>query len=589
MELDNISKMLIKRYQSDFVSLLSILGESVDLVIEKELAPFLDLIAPIQLLKLYKIEKIFYLEPEMNVGNEKRLYLLRPSVDLVKDISQHFNYDKKHKIYRKFLIIFMPQKTTIVEELLESYGMLDSVQVYEWHVELIPLDFDLFSLEKNDSLSHYLNSDYSSIVHLVVSSIYTLFEINNWNMINIHCLGELSHHIFDVFNYLRILNPPTFNKDKLCLFTDLILIDRRIDLVSPILTQLSYEGLLDDYFGINYGSVTLNEKILENPKPIKLLLNSNDPTYKLVRGCHISFLFRFIKNELKKLINRYDEGRQQSTISEMKTFVGELKHLKPMERSLVAHLCACESITKVQLDSNNKKILGLEHALLRRDSIDDKLLIKFFDDMLCSQSKWQDFIRLLCLYSMLGVSNTKERKRVIYYAQRNFFRAHGNTHVNTFFNLKKIGMLDPQDDYSYMLKSAFNKLNLIPNSKFQTTMDLTNPIDSSFVYSGSYKPFSCTLLESFFKQHTWNFANELIEHIGMEIFTDSIQFTGNIQPESNDCIQKKYLIYFLGGCSYSEVNAIRFLSKQFNIIIGVATTNLIGKNSIFDSLNHEMF
>ena len=39
----------------------------------------------------------------------------------------------------------------------------------------------------------------------------------------------------------------------------LVLLDRSVDLVSPLPTQLTYEGLLDEMFSINCSSVRLPE------------------------------------------------------------------------------------------------------------------------------------------------------------------------------------------------------------------------------------------------------------------------------------------------------------------------------------------
>ena len=35
---------------------------------------------------------------------------------------------------------------------------------------------------------------------------------------------------------------------------NLVLIDRHVDMITPMCTQLTYEGLIDEMFGIKYGS-----------------------------------------------------------------------------------------------------------------------------------------------------------------------------------------------------------------------------------------------------------------------------------------------------------------------------------------------
>ena len=587
MALSDIGNLLVKRYQHEFLSILNQFDGSVDLVLEKELASFLDQIAPIYFLKSHGVGKIFYLEPEMNVGSDIRLYLIRPIGTNIKYIYRHLKYDKEQSLTRKYLVIFLPSKTRLCEELIESYGLLDSLDLHEWHLELIPLDSDLLSLESNYSLANYLINGCSTLPHLVASSIYTLSHINTARVMNIHTLGERASQVLHVFNYLKSIRSHTKYKPNPnnCYITDLILLDRKIDLVTPLLTQISYEGLLDDNFGIQYGSVTLSEKVTGKQKPIKLMLNSNDPTYSQVKGYHISYLFGFIKEQLKILIYKYDKGRKQSTISEMKAFVGELKTLKPMEQSLVAHLCACESLKEIRSTILNQKLLSLEHALLSREQLDEKELIKFFEDLLCSQANWKDILRLLCLYSLLGATPAKERSRTVQSIEKLFIRAHGCGHINTIVNLHNFGLLNPHDEAAIMFPIGISKLSLIPKFRKTENMDLSHPTDTSFVFGGAYKPLSCTIIEYFLRQGSWKLGSELLALLNLEITTHLVESMGTSSNITGDQIQKKYLVYFLGGCSFSEINAIRFLGKNLNIDIGVATTSLLNRNSIFNSVD----
>ncbi|KAI6651228.1 Vacuolar protein sorting-associated protein 33B-like isoform X1 [Oopsacas minuta] len=586
MALSDFGSILVKRYQSELLSILSQFDAPMDLVLEKELSSFIDQISPIQFLKSHGVEKIFYLEPEMNVGSDKRVYLIRPIGSNINKICRHVNYDLDQNINRNYLIIFVPFKTILCEELIESYALLDFVELHEWHIELIPLDSDLLSLESSHSLKNYLINECSSMPRLVASTLYTLFQVNISNQFHLHLLGEQADKVFQVFNYLKsmpLANKPIVNR---CYFTDVILVDRNIDLITPLLTQISYEGLLDDIFGVQHGSVNLTEKVTGKSKPTKLMLNSNDPTYSQVRGYHISFLFSFIKDQSKKLIYKYDKGRKQTSISEMKSFVSELKTLKPMEQSLVVHLCACEFLKDVRSTPINQKLLSLEHALLSREQLDEKALVKFFESLLSFQVSWKDILRLLCLYSLLNPAPTKERIKILNHIEKQFIRAHGCGHINTILNLQELGLLNPQDEYVHMCQMGIKKLGLIPKVHKTDSVDLSNPIDTSFVFGGAYKPLSCTIIENFLKQGNWKLGSELLASIKFRITTNLISKSKCLAPEkSGKMAHKQYLVFFLGGCSYSEVNAIRFLGNQLGIEIGIATTSILNRDSIFQSLD----
>jgi hypothetical protein len=43
----------------------------------------------------------------------------------------------------------------------------------------------------------------------------------------------------------------------------IVLIDREVDMITPLLTQFTYEGLIDELFGINSNIIRVNPRILE--------------------------------------------------------------------------------------------------------------------------------------------------------------------------------------------------------------------------------------------------------------------------------------------------------------------------------------
>ena len=84
---------------------------------------------------------------------------------------------------------------------------------------------------------------------------------------------------------------------------NLVLIDRRVDLISPLSTQLTYEGLIDELFGIRNNTATfpgrsfLSEEELaqqEDIKPKQILLTSNDSIYNTARDLNFNALGPFL-------------------------------------------------------------------------------------------------------------------------------------------------------------------------------------------------------------------------------------------------------------------------------------------------------
>lgn len=49
-----------------------------------------------------------------------------------------------------------------------------------------------------------------------------------------------------------------------------------VDLVTPLCSQVTYEGLLDDMFGICCACVEFGREITQKEQPVKVMLTSQD-------------------------------------------------------------------------------------------------------------------------------------------------------------------------------------------------------------------------------------------------------------------------------------------------------------------------
>ena len=99
----------------------------------------------------------------------------------------------------------------------------------------------------------------------------------------------------------RLAGPPQI--------AELLLLDRDVDLITPLCTELTYEGLIHHVFGISHGYIDLDPELVAeaNPKPpaggappparlLKKELNNNDPLYGQIRNLNFG--------ELGPLLNR---------------------------------------------------------------------------------------------------------------------------------------------------------------------------------------------------------------------------------------------------------------------------------------------
>jgi len=145
--------------------------------------------------------------------------------------------------------------------------------------------------------------------------------------------------------------------------SSLIIIDREIDCVTPLCSQLSYEGILSDVFSITSGYVDFDKEVTGNDKNTRVLLDSSDPVFKEIRDMHFTSVFPLLSKKVKHIQTGYNKGKDAKSLSEMKDFVSQdLKSLKQQHKSLSLHVSVCESIVKKKIADNVEKRLRTEQS-----------------------------------------------------------------------------------------------------------------------------------------------------------------------------------------------------------------------------------
>lgn len=111
-----------------------------------------------------------------------------------------------------------------------------------------------------------------------------------------------------------------------------------------------------------------------------------------------------------------------------------------------------------------------------------------------------------------------------------------------------------------------------------------------------YAPLTIRIVERALKPNGWQSLNDILSALPGPTFEEyqstgqsSLSTTrrGSFSSEiSQSDTPKVILVFFLGGCTYAEISALRFLSRQEdnNVEFVIATTKLINKNTFLSDL-----
>ncbi len=279
------------------------------------------------------IKDTIVLEPEcsIDVDSPVVVFVLKANPALIRTIIRLVGENDKD---RKFVVFFCPRYTVLCKDMLEAGSVLKSLEIHELSYELIPLEKDLLSLDDNSSFRNLILGYNYQTLTLVKHSIQRLEAM--FGKIPIKCgKGPWSCTIIDALMGKGQDSRAAKEDDSQCSEIDaLVMLDRSVDMYTPLLTQMTYEGIIDEFFDIKCGIIDVDTQIVDPEtkgpagKRSLYLFSSEDIMFAECRDLH----FNLMKEQFPK---KYDEMRalcekkdSVKTVAEMTEYMRRLKNLK---------------------------------------------------------------------------------------------------------------------------------------------------------------------------------------------------------------------------------------------------------------------
>ncbi|CAG8535444.1 3238_t:CDS:10, partial [Ambispora leptoticha] len=567
------------------------------LVLDPNISGPLSLVAEFSLLKDHGVEKMHYLQQgPLNTELRSVIYICRPSLQYMKYIAEHIrthqlenssstaNGDQQKYEYNLF---FVPRRTKICERVLEEAG----ITLGEYHLDLIPFEDDLLSMELENTYKElYLDGDYTAIYYAAraLMRLQTLFGL----FPRIIGKGDCAKHLADMLLRMRkevAIDDPSPMLSTSQNIDSLIIVDRSVDLITPLCTQLTYEGLIDEIFGIRNSFVEVDSSIV-GPAQTR---SAADMNFAVVGG---------VLNKVAKRINEDYEGRHQArTVAQIREFMNKLGGLQSEHNSLKTHTGIAEEIMAHTVTPEFNKALEVQQNLVA--GIDIVTQNDYIEEMIGRQVPLVQVLRLLCLQSLV---NGGIKPKSFDFFKKEILQTYGFEHLQSLLNLERLNLFIKQVTTKNPYPPVRKTLRLIVDE-----VDEHNPQDISYVYSG-YAPLSVRLVQCVVtkggppalmnplaafgggsvgnvgKTNGWKGYEEVLKLLPGKTFDEIQKLEGAIQAKKLIPGQQPRvtLVFFLGGCTYTEVAAIRFMAQQDEgqreFII--ATTQIINGNSLLDSV-----
>lgn len=257
----------------------------------------------------------------------------------------------------------------------------------------------------------------------------------------------------------------------------LVMLDREADLMSILLTPLTYEGLIDECIGIENGRVKVDASILGDEKDnqlnipqlkgseqqaalaaatalinepkrqagekVALPLNNTDAIFKECRNLSIERLGPFLQEKAILIRKRYSDFRdnKDASISEIHGFVKKIPELTKEYKSLHQHINIAELLKKTTDSAKFRQNWQTERGILEGEPLLDHV-----EDLIAEDCERLLFLKCLRLFCLVSITSNGIQAKKYDNIRRLLVHTYGFEHLFTIMNLEKAGLLKRKEN-----------------------------------------------------------------------------------------------------------------------------------------------
>lgn len=634
-----------------FCDALNSIGKSDRvLVIEPNLLPSINgLVSLSELTESTPVRKILLLDDQLTseltellgtLSNMKLIFLIDIKIDLVvpkllRVVIENLELNEVDIMYCTWpteLTVRMKQVPHLIQSQLQE--SCQTVNVIPWEQIPIPQIDDnficphiLYNSEGDSLYSPFENSlkqgTREVLLDSMVNCVQSLLKETNSTITNAVTMGNYSQEFAELLKS-RINADMTRQDDVIFqslhgkkatvdIETDMIVIERELDPITPLLTELTYFGVLNDFYGFdNNGRITGKDGNVYN-------FVSEDEIWNELKFHNFGAIGPFLNQLAKDLQAKYDSRHDAETVGQIKKFVDSLGSLQQEQKMLKMHTTLSSDILE-EIEKNDtlefNNILELEQDILL-DNLGTSIAIDRILTLLYEGAvKQETIIRLVCLLSLCknGLRENEfdelKKEMIDTYGVEIMFKLEWCTR-NGVFSSKTLlhselqhGVISMNKEYRYISQW----LNTLPSdeqddsqSRTQQQGDdstiesrLKDPREPIFAYCG-VTPLSIRLIQALYdrttltkhysSQQPFMISREpnatMLDPLLHQIYggDDSIITQSRWIPEPTARLKRvraastqqnkkqtgqrdTVLLVFLGGVTPGEVALVKFLQKK---------------------------
>jgi vacuolar protein sorting-associated protein 33A len=389
---------------------------------------------------------------------ESVIFLLKPKKTIVQRAYMATKILEKIGII-DYNYMFIPKGMTYLSE---QFLISNPEKVSSINMSIIPFDKDVLSLEIYDSFFNciqqedfqYITQSYEAILRLekIYGTIKFKFACGP-NAVNV--LNRLLKVSTELSRQFQISDLPVYDGYSSTMkggeIQALVIIDRKVDLVTPFCIQQTYEGILDEYYGINATNLDVEasivkgsveeEKVMGGEKKPKMesmtLKSDSDLIFEEVRDLNFVVLESKFSQRVIDIDTIFKDKDKPQNVDDIEKYIERVKKMKitQVKDKLTHHINLAHNINPLFNNFDFNDCLMLEQNIIFGDFT--KEMIETLQLLMTRGVDSNSILRMLALAS---VTQSGIKEKIYQELFKQYIDCYGFDEMNTLLNMEEMGL-----------------------------------------------------------------------------------------------------------------------------------------------------
>jgi hypothetical protein len=349
----------------------------------------------------------------------------------------------------------------------------------------------------------------------------------------------------------------------------LLVLDRRDDPITPLLSQWTYQAMVHELLGIHKGRVNLMDVPDIRPELKEVVLSQDqDPFFKKNMYLNFGDLGGNIKDYVEQYQMKTKNSSNIESISDMKRFIEEYPEFRKLSGNVSKHVTLVGELSRRVESDNLLEVSETEQSLACNDSHAADLKVCF--------PSWVSIVKLIVMQNLQrlvqapNVTLNSKLRLVALYALR--YEKHPQSALSLLVDL-----LETTSNATKRQTDIIAKLLMYQSSlqNTQSTSGISDIFESSGIFSGARDRLKGLQgVENVYTQHSPRLESTLQNLIKGRLRDQQYPFIeggGSTRDKPQDIV-----VFVIGGTTYEEaklVATINASSPGIRVVLGGTTVH----------------